>query len=121
MNQSCSWGTLLYGTGWRKRTDTQDKAGHLRVSAGCELSSSHQTSGSGADLIHKPPSEKEQEKDFAQRAVSSADQRITQGKMGQEVLFVSWLYQFPGVSTPEDKHTEIVRVTGDAPGNGCPW
>ena len=67
MNQSCSWGTLLYGTDWRKRTDTQDKAGHLWVSAGCELSSSHQISGSGTDVIHKPPSEKEWEKEILPR------------------------------------------------------
>ena len=47
-------GTLLYESGWRKRTETQDKAGHLWVSADCELSSSHQASQSGADVIHKP-------------------------------------------------------------------
>ena len=48
-------GTLLYGSGWRKRTETQDKAGHLWVPADCELSFSHQASQSGADVIHKPP------------------------------------------------------------------
>ena len=35
-------GTLLYESGWRKRTETQDKAGHLWVPADCELSSIHQ-------------------------------------------------------------------------------
>ena len=48
-------GTLLYESGWRKRTETQDKAGHLWVPADCELRSSHQASESGADVIHKPP------------------------------------------------------------------
>ena len=57
-----------------------------------------------------------EERIFAQRAVWSGDHRITQGKMRQERLLVSLPYQFPGSSTPEDKHTEIVRVTGDAPG-----
>ena len=52
-------GTLLYESGWRKRTETQDKAGHLWVPADCELSSSHQASESGADVIHKPPLKKE--------------------------------------------------------------
>ena len=52
-------GTLLYESGWRKRTETQDKAGHLWVPADCELSSSHQASQSGADVIHKPPLKKE--------------------------------------------------------------
>ena len=31
-------GTLLYESGWRKRTESQDKAGHLWVPADCELS-----------------------------------------------------------------------------------
>ena len=47
--------TLLYESGWRKRTETQDKAGHLWVPVDCELSFSHQASQSGADVIHKPP------------------------------------------------------------------
>ena len=47
-------GTLVYESGWRKRTETQEKAGHLWVPADCELSSSHQASQSGADVIHKP-------------------------------------------------------------------
>jgi len=51
--------TLLYETGWRKRTETQDKAGHLWVPADCELSSIHQASQSGADVNHKPPLKKE--------------------------------------------------------------
>ena len=52
-------GTLLYESGWRKRTETQDKAGHLWVPADCELSFIHQASESGADVIHKPPLKKE--------------------------------------------------------------
>ena len=52
-------GTLLYESGWRKRTETQDKAGHLWVPADCELSSSHQASQSGVDVIHKPPLKEE--------------------------------------------------------------
>ena len=51
--------TLLYESGWRKRTETQDKAGHLWVPADCELSFIHQASESGADVIHKPPLKKE--------------------------------------------------------------
>ena len=47
--------TLLYESGWRKRTETQDKARHLWVPADCELSFSHQASQLGADVIHKPP------------------------------------------------------------------
>ena len=35
-------GTLLDESGWSKRTETQDKAGHLWVPADCELSSIHQ-------------------------------------------------------------------------------
>ena len=76
MNQSCSLGTLLYGTGWRKRTDTQDKVGHFWVLADCELSSSHQISGSGADVIHKPSSEKEWEKEILPREQCS---QLTRG------------------------------------------
>ena len=52
-------GTLLYESGWRKRTETQAKAGHLWVPADCELSSSHQASQSGTDVIHKPHLKKE--------------------------------------------------------------
>ena len=48
-------GTLLYESGWRKKTETQDKAVHLWVTADCELSFSHQASQLGADVIHKPP------------------------------------------------------------------
>ena len=55
----CFLDTLLYESGWRKRTETQDKAGHLWVPADCELSSSHQASESGADVIHKPSLKKE--------------------------------------------------------------
>ena len=41
---------------------------------------------------------------------------ITWCKMKQESLLVSLLYQFLGVSTPENKYMEIVRVIGVAPG-----
>ena len=41
---------------------------------------------------------------------------ITQGKMKQESLLVSLLYQVLGVSTPENKYIEIVRGIGGAPG-----
>ena len=75
----CFFRTLLYEFGWRKRTETQDKAGHLWVPADCELSSSHQASQSGADVIHKPPLRK-------QRAMV-----ITLDKMKQESLVVSLL------------------------------
>ena len=51
--------TLLYESGWRKRAETQDKAGHLRFPVDCELSSSHQASQSGAEVFHKPPLKKE--------------------------------------------------------------
>ena len=39
-------GTLFYESGWRKKIETQDKAGHLWVPADCELSFSHQPSES---------------------------------------------------------------------------
>ena len=110
-------GTLLYESGWRKRTETQDTAGHLWVPADCELSSSHQASQSGADVIHKPLLRKQKRKEFSvreqcgQRAVG-----ITRGKMKQESLLVSLLYQFLGISTPENKYMEIVRGIGGAPG-----
>ena len=52
-------GTLLYESGWRKRTETQDKGGHVWVPDDCELSSSHQASQSDADVIHMPPLMKE--------------------------------------------------------------
>ena len=35
---------------------------------------------------------------------------ITQGKMEQEWLLVSLLYQFLGVSMPENKYMEIVKA-----------
>ena len=41
---------------------------------------------------------------------------ITQGKMKQESLFVSLLYQFLGISTSENKYMEIVRGICGAPG-----
>ena len=41
---------------------------------------------------------------------------ITQRKMKQEGLFVSLLYQLFGLSTSENKHMEIVRGIGGAPG-----
>ena len=41
---------------------------------------------------------------------------ITQGKMKQESLLASLLYQFLGISIPENKYTEIVRGIGGAPG-----
>ena len=46
-----------------------------------------------------------------QRAVG-----ITWDNMKQESLLVSLLYQFLGVSTPENKYMEIVRGIGGAPG-----
>ena len=36
--------TLLYESSWRKRTETQDKVGHLWVPDNCEFISSHQAS-----------------------------------------------------------------------------
>ena len=51
----CFSETLLYESGWRKWTETQDKARNLWVPADCKLSFSHQASESGADVIHKPP------------------------------------------------------------------
>ena len=41
---------------------------------------------------------------------------ITQGKMKQQPLFVSLLYSFLCISTPENKYMEIVRGIGGAPG-----
>ena len=113
----CFLGTLLYESGWRKRTETQEKAGHLWVPADCELSSSHQASEPGADVIHKPPLRKQKRKGFlgseqcGQRAMG-----ITRGKIKPEALFVSLLYQFLGISTSENKFMEIVRGIGGAPG-----
>ena len=60
-------GTLLYESGWRKWTETQDKARHLWVPADCEMSSSHQASQSCADVIHMPPLMKEKRKKFLVR------------------------------------------------------
>ena len=40
---------------------------------------------------------------------------IIRGKMKQESLLVSLLYQFLGVSTPENKYVEIVRGIVGAP------
>ena len=60
----CFFRTLLYESGWRKRIETQDKAVHLWVPADCELSSSHQASQSGAEVIHKPPLRKQKRKEF---------------------------------------------------------
>ena len=51
----CFSETLLYVPGWRKWTETQDKARNLWVPADCKFSFSHQASESGADVIHKPP------------------------------------------------------------------
>ena len=55
----CFFGTSLDKSGWSKRTETQDKAGHLWVTADSELTPSHQASQSGAAVIHKPPLNKE--------------------------------------------------------------
>ena len=110
-------GTLLYESGWRKRTETQNKAGNLWVPANCELSSSHQASQSGANVIQKQPVTKQKRKEFlgreqcGQRAVG-----ITWGKMKPESLLVSLLYSFIGISTSEKKYMEIVRGIGGAPG-----
>ena len=41
---------------------------------------------------------------------------ITQGKMKQESLLASLLYQFLGISTPENKYMEIVTGIDGAPG-----
>ena len=89
------------------------------------LSSSQQASQSSADVIHMPPLRKEKRKEFLGR--EQCGQRamgITQGKMKQEALFVSFffylfvslLYQFVGISTSENKYMEIVRGIGDSPG-----
>ena len=113
---------MLYESGWRKRTETQEKAGHLWVPADCELSSSHQASQSGADVIHKPPLRKQKRKEFLVR--EQCGQRamgITWDKMEQETLFVSLLYQFLGISTSENKYMKIVRGIGGAPGTSCSW
>ena len=110
-------GTLLYEPGWRKRTETQDKAGHLWVPADCELSSIHQASKSGADVIHKTPLKKQKRKEFLGREqCGQSVMRITWGKMKQEALFVSLLYQFLVIFTSENKCMEIVRGIVGAPG-----
>ena len=46
---------------------------------------------------------------------------ITQGKMKQKSLLVSLPYQFPGISTSENKYMEIVRGIGGAPGTWLSW
>ena len=103
-------GTLFYESGWRKRTETQDKAGHLWVSADCELSSSHQASQSGADVIHKPSLKKQKRKEFLGREhCGQGTMGIPWGKMKQESLLVSLLYRFLGIPTSENKYMEIVR------------
>ena len=107
---------MFYESGWRKRTETQDKAEHLWVPADCELSSSHQASESGADVIYKPLLRKQKRKEFSAKRNVVEAMGITQGKMKQESLLVSFLYQFFGVSTPENKYIEIVRGIGGAPG-----
>ena len=112
---------MLYESGWRKRTETQDKAGHLWIPADCQLSSRHQASESGVDVIHKPPLKKQKRKEILSR--EQCGQRvmgITWGEMKQEWLLVSLLYQFLGVSTPEDKYIEIVRGIGGAPAPDAP-
>ena len=108
-------GTLVYESGWRKRTETRTR---LDISGSqLTVSSSHQASQSGADVIHKPPLRKQKRKEFlgseqcGQRAMG-----ITRGKIKQEALFVSLLYQFLGISTSENKYMEIVRGVGGAPG-----
>ena len=63
-SQLCFFRSLLYESGWRKRTEIQDRAGHLWVPADCELSSSHQAMESGADVIHKLSLKKAQRKEF---------------------------------------------------------
>ena len=45
----------------------QDKAGLLWVPADYELSSSHQASQSGAEVIHKPPLRKQKRKEILGR------------------------------------------------------
>ena len=50
---------LVYESGLRKRTETQDKLGHLWVLDDCGLSFSHQASESGVDVIFKPPLKKQ--------------------------------------------------------------
>ena len=47
---------------------------------------------------------------YGQRTVG-----IIWGKMKQESLLVSLLYQFLGISTPENKYMEIVRGIVDVP------
>ena len=118
----CVLGTLLYESGWRKKIETQDKAGHLWVPADCELSSSHKASQSGADVIHKPPLRKQKRKEFLVREQSGQRAMgITRDKMEKETLFVSLLYQFLGISTSENKYMKTVRGIGGAPGTSCSW
>ena len=45
---------------------------------------------------------------------------ITRDKMKQESILVTLLYQFLGVSTPENKYMEIVRGIGGAPAPDAP-
>ena len=82
----CFFRTFLYESGWRKRTETQDKAGHLWVPADCELSSIHQASKSGADVIHKPPLKKQKRKVLGQRAVWSKGHGIHMGQDETRVI-----------------------------------
>ena len=63
----CFFRTLLDESAWRKRTEIQDRAGHLWVPADCELSSIHQASESSADVIHKSPLRKQKGKEFLGR------------------------------------------------------
>ena len=78
-------GTLLYESGWRKRTETQNKAGNLWVPANCELSSSHQASQSGANVIQKQPVTKQKRKEFLVRdPCGQGVMGVPQGKMKQE-------------------------------------
>ena len=58
-----------------------------------------------------------EERVFGQRAVWSKGHGNHMGQDETRVItLVSLLYQFLGISTPENKYMEIIRGMGDVPG-----
>ena len=100
-------GTLLYESDWRKRTETENKAGHLRVPTDCELSwcYSQATFEEGIE-----------ERVFGQRAVWSKGRQSHTGQDETRVIICFFTLSVPWRFYPwEQVHGDIQRHWW------CPW
>ena len=117
----CFSGTLLDESGWSKRTETQDKAGHFWVPVDCELFQPPGFRVRGWCYSQVTFEEGIKERVFGQRAVWSKGQGNHAGQDETRVITSFFALSVPwGFYTWEQVHGDNQGI-GGAPGTWCSW